>query len=136
MGYKVAVAGATGNVGREILKILAEREFPADEVVALASGRSAGREVSFGEDQTLKIQDMSKFDFKGVDIVLSSPGGEVSAVIAKCPASSTCLSLLVDGAFMPGLRRLWQRWRWIRGGRRRRAAHRRSGKRVRVPGRH
>jgi aspartate-semialdehyde dehydrogenase len=94
MGYKVAVAGATGNVGREILKILAERAFPADEVVALASGRSAGREVSFGEDQTLKIQDMSKFDFKGVDIVLSSPGGEVSAEYA--PKAAKAGAVVID----------------------------------------
>ena len=94
MGYKVAVAGATGNVGREILKILAEREFPADEVVALASGRSAGREVSFGEDQTLKIQDMSKFDFKGVDIVLSSPGGEVSAEYS--PKAAKAGAVVID----------------------------------------
>ncbi len=94
MGYKVAVAGATGNVGREILKILAEREFPADEVVALASGRSAGREVSFGEDHTLKIQDMSKFDFKGVDIVLSSPGGEVSAEYS--PKAAKAGAVVID----------------------------------------
>ncbi|MEX2408557.1 MAG: aspartate-semialdehyde dehydrogenase, partial [Rhodovibrionaceae bacterium] len=75
MGYKVAVAGATGNVGREILKILAEREFPVDDVFALASERSAGQEVSFGENEVLKVQDLSKFDFKGVDIGLFSPGG-------------------------------------------------------------
>ena len=74
MGYKIAVIGATGNVGREMLNILAEREFPADEVVALASERSAGREVSFGEDEVLKVRDLATFDFKGIDIVLSSPG--------------------------------------------------------------
>jgi len=55
MGYKVAVVGATGNVGREMLQTLAERNFPADEVVALASERSIGREVSFGEDKVLKV---------------------------------------------------------------------------------
>lgn len=75
MGYKVAVVGATGNVGHEILNILDERNFPADEVVALASGRSAGTEVSFG-DVDLKVQDLSRFDFTGTDIVLSSPGSQ------------------------------------------------------------
>ncbi|MBL4804316.1 MAG: aspartate-semialdehyde dehydrogenase [Alphaproteobacteria bacterium] len=78
MGYKVAVVGATGNVGHEMLKILDEREFPADDVIALASSRSVGREVSYG-DKNLKVQDLATFDFKGVDIVLSSPGGKVSA---------------------------------------------------------
>lgn len=78
MGYKVAVVGATGNVGHEILKILDERDFPADDVVALASSRSVGKEVSFG-DKDLKVQDLATFDFKGVDIVLSSPGAKVSA---------------------------------------------------------
>lgn len=72
MGYKIAVVGATGNVGHEILSILDERKFPADEVIALASARSVGREVSYG-DKNLKVQDLAKFDFKGVDIVLSSP---------------------------------------------------------------
>ncbi|WP_225770649.1 aspartate-semialdehyde dehydrogenase [Inquilinus sp. Marseille-Q2685] len=80
MGYRVAVIGATGNVGREMLSILAEREFPVDEVVALASERSVGRQVSFGEDDVLDVQDLAKFDFKGIDIVLSSPGAKVSAV--------------------------------------------------------
>jgi len=79
MGYRIAVVGATGNVGREVLSIMAERQFPADEVIALASSRSIGREVSFGEDKILKVQDLANFDFKGVDIVLSSPGAKVSA---------------------------------------------------------
>ena len=78
MGYKVAVVGATGNVGHEMLNILDERNFPADDVIALASSRSVGKEVSYG-DQNLKVKDLSTFDFKGVDIVLSSPGGKVSA---------------------------------------------------------
>ena len=80
MGYRVAVIGATGNVGREMLSILDERKFPVDEVVALASERSVGRQVSFGEDDVLDVQDLAKFDFKGIDIVLSSPGAKVSAV--------------------------------------------------------
>ncbi len=78
MGYKVAVVGATGNVGREVMNILDERKFPVDDLVALASSRSVGKEVSFG-DQDVKVQDLATFDFKGVDIVLSSPGGKVSA---------------------------------------------------------
>ena len=79
MGYRVAVVGATGAVGRELLTTLSEREFPADEVIALASERSVGSVVSYGEDDELKVQDLSAFDFKGIDIVLSSPGAKVSA---------------------------------------------------------
>ena len=87
MGYKVAVVGATGNVGQEMLKILDERNFPASDVIALASERSAGKEVSFG-DKDLKVQDLAKFDFKGVDIVLSSPGAKVSAEFSPRAASA------------------------------------------------
>src|ERR1044072_3125686 len=74
MGYKVAVVGATGNVGREMLTILAERNFPADEVVAVASRRSQGVECSFG-DKTLKVKALDHFDFSDVDICLMSAGG-------------------------------------------------------------
>jgi aspartate-semialdehyde dehydrogenase len=77
MGYKVAVVGATGNVGREMLDILAERNFPADEVVAVASRRSHGVECSFG-DKTLKVKALDHFDFSDVDICLMSAGGAVS----------------------------------------------------------
>ncbi|MGD9768867.1 MAG: aspartate-semialdehyde dehydrogenase [Pseudolabrys sp.] len=77
MGYKVAVVGATGNVGREMLSILAEREFPADEVVALASRKSQGTECSFG-DKTLKVKALDTYDFSDVDICLMSAGGSVS----------------------------------------------------------
>ena len=77
MGYKVVVVGATGNVGREMLDILAERAFPADEVVALASRRSQGTEVSFG-DKTLKVKTLDTYDFSDVDICLMSAGGTVS----------------------------------------------------------
>lgn len=77
MGYKVAVAGATGNVGREMLDILAERGFPADEVIALASRRSVGTEVSFG-DKTLKVKALENYDFSDTDICLMSAGGDVS----------------------------------------------------------
>ncbi len=94
MGYKVAIVGATGNVGREIMHILAEREFPADEVVALASARSVGREVSFGEDDVLKVQDLDKFDFTGIDIVLSSPGADVSKV--SSPRAAKAGAVVID----------------------------------------
>jgi aspartate-semialdehyde dehydrogenase len=77
MGLRVAVVGATGNVGREMLEILSERLFPADEVIALASRRSVGMEVSFGE-KTLKCKDLESYDFAGVDLVLMSAGSEVS----------------------------------------------------------
>ena len=77
MGYSVAVVGATGNVGREMLDILAEREFPADEVVALASRRSQGVEVSYG-DRALKIKALEHFDFSAIDICLMSAGSAVS----------------------------------------------------------
>src|SRR5246500_5287766 len=77
MGYKVAVVGATGNVGREMLTILDERKFPADEVVALASRRSVGVEVSYG-DRTLKVKALEHYDFSDIDICLMSAGGTVS----------------------------------------------------------
>ena len=87
-GYVVAVLGATGNVGREMLQILAARNFPASKVIALASNRSVGSEVSFGEDQLLKVLDVETFDFKGVDIMLSSPGAKVAAVHAPRAAKA------------------------------------------------
>jgi aspartate-semialdehyde dehydrogenase len=77
MGYKIAIVGATGNVGREMLAILDERGFPADEVVALASRRSQGTEVSFG-DKTLKVKALESYDWAGTDICLMSAGGSVA----------------------------------------------------------
>jgi aspartate-semialdehyde dehydrogenase len=77
MSYNIAIVGATGNVGMEMMNILAEREFPVTEVHAIASRRSVGREVSFG-DRTLKCQDLETFDFSKVDFVLMSAGGETS----------------------------------------------------------
>ena len=94
MGFKVAVVGATGNVGREMLATLAERQFPCDEVVALASSRSIGRQVSFGEDDVLDVQVLDNFDFKGIDIVLSSPGAKVSAVFA--PRAAKAGAVVID----------------------------------------
>src|ERR1051326_5973867 len=94
MGFKVAVVGATGNVGREILTTLVERQFPADEVVALASSASVGREVSFGEDEVLRVQALDSFDFRGTDIVLSSPGSKVSAAFA--PRAAKAGAVVID----------------------------------------
>ena len=94
MGYRVAVVGATGNVGREMLQILAERNFPADEVVALASSRSVGLKASFGDKSILKVQDLAKFDFKGIDIVLSSPGAKVSA--EHSPRAAKAGAIVID----------------------------------------
>src|SRR5437879_1665413 len=94
MGFKVAVVGATGNVGREMLTTLAEREFPADDVVALASSRSIGREVSFGEDDVLKVESLDTYDFHGIDIVFSSPGAKVSAVFA--PRATKAGAVVID----------------------------------------
>src|SRR3954463_2139626 len=94
MGFKVAVVGATGNVGREILTTLAERNFPADEVIALASSASMGREVSFGEDDILRVQALDTFDFKGTDIVLSSPGAKASKAFA--PRAAKAGAVIID----------------------------------------
>jgi aspartate-semialdehyde dehydrogenase len=91
MGYKVAVVGATGAVGGELLNILAERRFPVDEVVALASRGSVGREVSFGEDEVLKVQSLEDYDFEGTDVGLFSPGAKVSAVHAPRAAEAGCV---------------------------------------------
>ncbi|MDO5368829.1 aspartate-semialdehyde dehydrogenase [Paracoccus sp. (in: a-proteobacteria)] len=90
MGYKIVVAGATGNVGREMLSILAERQFPADEVVALASRRSLGTEVSFG-DKTLKTKDIEGFDFSGYDMALFAIGSEATKKYAPIAASQGCV---------------------------------------------
>ena len=94
MGYKVAVVGATGAVGHEMLTTLAERNFPADEVVALASERSAGQQVSYGEDTVLKVQNLETFDFKGTDIALFSPGAKISAVHA--PRAGKAGAIVID----------------------------------------
>jgi aspartate-semialdehyde dehydrogenase len=94
MGYRVAVVGATGNVGREMLTALAERNFPADDVVALASSRSIGKEVSFGEDEVLKVQGLDTYDFRGTDLVFSSPGAKVSATFA--PRAAKAGAIIID----------------------------------------
>ncbi|MFM2355874.1 MAG: hypothetical protein RLZZ528_1610 [Pseudomonadota bacterium] len=90
MGYKVVVAGATGNVGREMLNILSEREFPVDEIAALASRKSLGTEVSFG-DKTLKTKDLDTFDFAGWDIALFAVGSEATKIYAPKAAAAGCI---------------------------------------------
>ena len=90
MGYRVVIAGATGNVGREMLNILAERHFPVDEIVALASRKSMGSEVSFG-DKTLKTKDLDTFDFTGWDMALFAVGSEATKKYAPKAAKAGCV---------------------------------------------
>lgn len=90
MGYKVVVAGATGNVGREMLNILAEREFPVDEIAALASRKSLGTEISFGE-KTVKTKDLDTFDFTGWDIALFAVGSDATKIYAPKAAAAGCI---------------------------------------------
>ncbi|MBT2130244.1 aspartate-semialdehyde dehydrogenase [Aliiroseovarius lamellibrachiae] len=90
MGYKIAVVGATGNVGHEMLNILAERQFPVDEIVALASRRSLGTEVSFGET-TLKTKDLDTFDFSGWDMALFAVGSDATKTYAPKAAAAGCV---------------------------------------------
>jgi aspartate-semialdehyde dehydrogenase len=94
MGYKVAVVGATGNVGRELFNILAERKFPVDKIAGLASYRSIGTEVSFGEDDIVTVEDLDKFDFKGTDFVLSSAGAKISADFV--PRATKAGAIVID----------------------------------------
>ena len=91
MGYRIAVVGATGNVGREILNILAERQFPADEVAAVASSRSTGDVVDFGDSgKELKVQNIEHFDFEGWDMALFAAGSKVSEMYAPRCAAAGC----------------------------------------------
>ncbi|MDQ7080631.1 MAG: aspartate-semialdehyde dehydrogenase [Paracoccaceae bacterium] len=90
MGYRIVVVGATGNVGREMLNILAERQFPVDEIAALASRKSLGTEVSFGE-RTLKTQDLDTFDFSGWDMALFAVGSEATKTYAPRAAATGCV---------------------------------------------
>ncbi len=90
MGYRVVVAGATGNVGREMLNILAERHFPVDEIAALASRKSLGTEVSFG-DKTLTTKDIDTFDFTGWDIALFAIGSDATKIYAPKAAKAGCV---------------------------------------------
>jgi len=90
MGYRVVVAGATGNVGREMLNILAERKFPVAEIAALASRKSLGTEISFG-DKTLKTKDLDTFDFTGWDIALFAVGSDATKIYAPKAAAAGCV---------------------------------------------
>jgi aspartate-semialdehyde dehydrogenase len=91
MGYRVAVVGATGNVGRELLNILAERQFPLDEIAALASSRSTGDAIDFGESgETLTVKNLEHFDFSGWDIALFAAGSAVSKIHAPRAAEAGC----------------------------------------------
>ncbi|MFV0408996.1 MAG: aspartate-semialdehyde dehydrogenase [Paracoccus sp. (in: a-proteobacteria)] len=98
MGYRIAVAGATTDMGREILNILAEREFPADEVVALGPRKSLGREVSFGEE-TLKIGSIESFDFAGFDMVLFAMDAEDAKQYAHLATEQGCVVIDASSAF-------------------------------------
>ena len=90
MGYKVVVAGATGNVGREMLNILAERQFPVDEIAVLASRKSLGTECSFG-DKTLTTKDLDTFDFTGWDFALFAIGSDATKKYAPLAAKAGCI---------------------------------------------
>jgi aspartate-semialdehyde dehydrogenase len=89
--YNIAVVGATGNVGRELLDTLAERDFPIDNLYAVASSRSEGQELTFADDKTIMCEDLAKFDFTKVDIALFSAGGSVSAQYAPKAAEQGCI---------------------------------------------
>ena len=96
MSKKYAVVGATGNVGREILQILAEQGVAAKAVAAVASSRSIGMEVSYGEEDVLKVDALDDFDFSGVDMVLSSPGAKVSTEFA--PRAAAAGAVVIDNS--------------------------------------
>jgi len=98
MGYRIAVVGATGNVGREVLSVLDERGFPADDVVALASRRSQGTEVSFG-DKTLKVKALDSHDFSNTDIAIMSAGGELSKKMSPQIGAAGCVVIDNSSAF-------------------------------------
>jgi len=97
--YKIAVAGATGNVGREVLQILAERQFPTHEIVALASARSAGGEVSLGEDAVLKIHDLAKYDFACTDFVFAAVESDIVQQLAPCATAAGAIVIDKSSAF-------------------------------------
>jgi aspartate-semialdehyde dehydrogenase len=99
MGYRVAVVGATGAVGREMLQTLAERQFPADTVYAVASSKSAGREVSYGEDVTLKVESLDSFDFSTADLALFSAGGDTAKAHAPKAGAAGCFVIDNSSAF-------------------------------------
>ena len=92
MGYRIVVAGATGNVGREVVNILAERAFPADEVAVLASSRSQGIEIEYGDtDKMLKIQNIENFDWSGWDMAIFAIGSDATKKYAPIAAAAGCV---------------------------------------------
>ena len=99
MGYRVAVVGATGAVGREMLQTLAERNFPADKIYALASSKSVGRELSYGEDDTVTVSALDEFDFATADIALFSAGGDTSKAYAPKAGEAGCIVIDNSSAF-------------------------------------
>ena len=99
MKYNIAVVGATGAVGREMLRTLAERNFPADKVYALASTRSVGREVSYGDDAVLKVEALESFDFSNAHIALFSAGGDTSKAYADKAGKAGCIVIDNSSAF-------------------------------------
>ena len=99
MSYNVAVVGATGAVGREMLQTLAERKFPAAKVYALASSKSAGRELSYGEDDVVKVQALDSFDFSTADIALFSAGGETAQTFGSKAGDAGCIVIDNSSAF-------------------------------------
>ena len=99
MSYNVAVVGATGAVGREMLQTLAERKFPAAKVYALASSKSAGRELSYGEDDVIKVQALDSFDFSTADIALFSAGGETAKKFGTKAGDAGCIVIDNSSAF-------------------------------------
>ena len=99
MGYRVAVVGATGAVGREMLQTLAERNFPADKIYALASSKSVGRELSYGEDDTVTVSALDQFDFATADIALFSAGGDTSKAYASKAGEAGCIVIDNSSAF-------------------------------------
>ena len=107
MGYRVVVAGATGNVGREMLNILAEREFPIDEIAAVASSRSQGDVIEFGETgKTLKVQNIENFDWTGWDMALFAIGSDATAIYApKAAAAGEFSSLRARHPRLPSCER-------------------------------
>ena len=108
MGYRVAVVGATGNVGREILNILAERQFPLDELAAVASARSTGDVIDFGDSGAeLKVKNVEHFDFSGWDIALFSAGSSVSKIYAPKAAAAGCTVIDNSSLFRMGASHPW-----------------------------
>ncbi len=96
MSYKIAVVGATGNVGREVLNILAERNFPASQIVALASESSRGKEVSYGDDKVLKVETLVRYDFAGTDFAFFCVGSTISKEYA--PKATAAGTIVIDNS--------------------------------------